>query len=89
MAESQEELDLRYYSRWEIAAAREQTAQGCAFIAAIFAAAAADLKWGWWLWTVCAFAVAYMTCTYEYASETKKAWSNYEGRPIQKTQYDE
>lgn len=88
MTESQEEVDLRYYSRWEIAAAREQTAQGCAFIAAFFAAIAADLKWGWWLWTACSFVVAYLACTYEYAANTKRAWLDYEGRPVRRSEND-
>jgi hypothetical protein len=78
MTESQEAVDLRYYRRWEIAAAKEETASPCAFVAAFFAAIAAHSQWGWWLWTVCAFAWVYAMCMYGYASDTEKAWREYE-----------
>jgi hypothetical protein len=78
MRQSQDAVDPRYYRRWEIAAAKEETAYPCAFVAAFFAAIAAHTQWGWWLWTICAFAWVYAMCMYGYASDTEKAWLEYE-----------
>jgi hypothetical protein len=80
MKETQEEAALRYYRRWEIAAAKEQTAYPCALVAAFFAALAAHTQWHWWLWTGCAFAWVFAMCTYGYASDTAKAWREYESQ---------
>jgi hypothetical protein len=82
MSESQEAVELRYYRRWEIAAAKEETAYPCAFVAAFFAAIAAHTQWGWWLWTVCAFAWVYAMCMYGYAADTENAWLEYESRTV-------
>jgi hypothetical protein len=78
MNETQEPAGLRYYRRWEIAAAKEQTAYPCAFVAAFFAGLAAQTQWHWWVWTVCSFAWVFAMCTYGYSSDTTKAWREYE-----------
>lgn len=78
MKDTDEAAGLGYYRQWEIAAAREQTAYPCGLVAAFFAALAAHTQWHWWLWTACAFAWVFAMCTYGYASDTAKAWREYE-----------
>lgn len=80
--QSQEQIDLSYYSRWEIASAKQQTAENIAWFAAVLGAVAADLKWDWWLWDIAAAIAIYLICTNGYDKETKKAWRSYENRPV-------
>lgn len=79
---SQEEINIQLYSRWEIAVAREQTADGLAFYVALLLAIVVDGKYDSWLWNVVAFVAGWWFTIYGRAEETRKAWFNYENRPI-------
>lgn len=88
MQETQNEIDMRYYSRWEIAAAKEQTADGLAFIVGTLSALLIHGKYDFWVWTVAAFAFGWWFTVMGRSAETEKAWNAYENRRIIPT-YDD
>ena len=79
---TQTEIDMHFYSRWEIAVAREQTAGNLAFFVAFLAAVAIDLKYDSWFWNVVAFVAGWWFTIFDRAKETQRAWTNYENRQI-------
>lgn len=86
---TQPEIDLYYYARWEIAAAREDAANKLAFYIAILAASLVHMKYDFWLWDAIVFIGAWWASVYGLAAKTAKAWHSYLNRPILPTGYRE